>query len=130
MPKRGSNPTIPVANDRTVEQVLNGLEALVRLVMERMIRAGVVVPQPQPQPSPDAPILITVAEAAKLLSIKRGQAYDLAARGVIPTVKLGPRSTRVIRQDLEKRVQELLNATGRDPAPGRRPTSKKAGRPS
>lgn len=38
-----------------------------------------------------APLLISVPEAARLLSIGRNTAYDLIAAGTLPSIKLGRR---------------------------------------
>ena len=38
-----------------------------------------------------APLLISVLEAARLLSIGRNTAYDLIAAGTLPSIKLGRR---------------------------------------
>ena len=41
--------------------------------------------------SPNLRLVYTVAEAAELLGIGRSTAYDLVARGELPTVRLGHR---------------------------------------
>jgi excisionase family DNA binding protein len=41
--------------------------------------------------SPDAPAVITVEEACKVLRVSRGSGYEAARTGEIPTVKLGRR---------------------------------------
>ncbi len=43
-----------------------------------------------------------VPEAAEWLGIPRFRAYDLVSRGEIPVVRLGQRSIRVNRRDLEE----------------------------
>jgi excisionase family DNA binding protein len=48
----------------------------------------------------DAPVLITVEEAARLLRISRGKAYAMAATRELPVVRMG-RSIRVRRDRLE-----------------------------
>lgn len=50
------------------------------------------------------PILIRVAEAAKLLSVSKSTAYQLAAAGVIPTVRIG-RAVRVPLSELRAWVR-------------------------
>ncbi len=52
----------------------------------------------------DAGTLLTVPEAAKLLRIGRNLAYELVARGEIPSVRLG-RLIRVPRAALEERLR-------------------------
>jgi len=53
------------------------------------------------------PIAVTVAEAGRLLGIKKSEAYELVARGVIPSVRLGPRCTRVPVDALRERMNAL-----------------------
>ena len=40
-------------------------------------------------------LMVTVPEAAKLLSISRSQAYELVSQGVIPSKRLGRKCVRV-----------------------------------
>lgn len=51
------------------------------------------------------PLAVSMAEAARLLSISRAQAYRLAQRGDLPTVRVGQR-LRVARHALEKLIGE------------------------
>jgi excisionase family DNA binding protein len=44
-----------------------------------------------PQPDPPDRLTLTVDEAAYLLNISRGLAYELVARGELPAVRLGRR---------------------------------------
>ena len=47
---------------------------------------------PVPQSSqPVTPLALSVREAARLLGISPAHAYELAARGVLPTLRLGHR---------------------------------------
>lgn len=46
-------------------------------------------------------VMLTVEEAAQLLSMGTTKAYELVAQGRIPSVRLGPRCTRVPRAALE-----------------------------
>lgn len=48
------------------------------------------------------PLLLKPAEAALLLGVGRSKLYELIANGVIPSVVLGPRCTRVPRQAIER----------------------------
>ena len=41
------------------------------------------------------PLVATIPEAARALQVSVPTAYRLAASGVLPTVRLGPRLTRV-----------------------------------
>lgn len=49
---------------------------------------------------------ITVPEVAKELKIPRSRAYDLCARGDLPAVRIGERSIRVHRGELERFLLE------------------------
>ena len=51
------------------------------------------------------PVLITVEEAGRLLRISRGKAYQMAATGELPIVRMG-RSVRVRRDRLEAWLDE------------------------
>jgi excisionase family DNA binding protein len=57
----------------------------------------------------DQPLTMTVEQAAKLLGVGRGTAYEAARRGELPTVKLGrrllvPRAAlmRMLGEDAER----------------------------
>lgn len=70
--------------------------------------------EPTHQPViPDAarlepPMLVTVEEAARRLSIGRTAAYMLVLRGEIQSVKIG-RTRRVVVKSLEAYIQRLLH---------------------
>jgi excisionase family DNA binding protein len=49
---------------------------------------------------------LTVLEVAEELHIPRTRAYDLVARGELPAVRVGERSIRVNRRELEKFLLE------------------------
>lgn len=51
--------------------------------------------------SGESPLLLTVAEAARLLHIGRNTCYELIRRGELPAVRLGERIIRVPRPGLE-----------------------------
>lgn len=51
--------------------------------------------------SSDAPILLRVAEAARLLSVSRSTMYQLVARGELQVVRIGS-SVRIPRSKLEQ----------------------------
>jgi len=51
-------------------------------------------------------LLITVENAAELLSIGKSKAWELVAQGKIPTIKLGKRRL-VLRRGLEQLVETL-----------------------
>ncbi len=49
---------------------------------------------------------LTVPEVAEELKIPRSRAYDLVAQGELPAVRIGERSIRVNRRQLEKFLLE------------------------
>jgi len=49
---------------------------------------------------------MTVPEVAEELHIPRSRAYDLVARGNLPAVRIGERSIRVNRRELERFLLE------------------------
>ena len=49
---------------------------------------------------------LTVPEVAEELRIPRSRAYDLCARGELPAVRIGERSIRVNRAELERFLLE------------------------
>ncbi len=51
-------------------------------------------------------IWMTVPEVAEDLHIPRTRAYELIARGELPAVRIGERSIRVNRQELERFLLE------------------------
>ena len=53
------------------------------------------------------PLTYSVPEVARLLGINRNTAYELAARGALPTIRLGKR-VLVVRAGLER----LLESAG------------------
>ena len=55
---------------------------------------------------------LTVPEAAEELSIPRSRAYELIARGELPAVRIGERSIRVNRAELERFLLESRRVYG------------------
>ena len=49
---------------------------------------------------PDAPLLLRIPEAARLVGVSRSTMYQLIGSGEVPVVRLG-RSVRVLRAKLE-----------------------------
>lgn len=47
-----------------------------------------------------------VPEAAELLGVPRSRMYDLVSRGEIPAVRIGERSIRINRRELERFLVE------------------------
>jgi excisionase family DNA binding protein len=54
----------------------------------------------------DEPLVMTVGDAAKLLGISRGLAYELVRQGVIPSIRLGRRLV-IPRRRLMALVDEM-----------------------
>ena len=73
-------------------------------------------------PSTQDRIVLTVEEAAKLLRISRGLAYEMVRQGALPTIRLG-RRILVPRQALER----MLANTGHVFEEEGRPDSRKVG---
>lgn len=66
-------------------------------------------PAPQPRnrrPSTESEVLLTPTEAADILKIGRSKLYELMARGLINSVKLG-RCRRFRRSDLDLFIRGL-----------------------
>ena len=57
-------------------------------------------------PSVGQKIWLTVPEAAEELRIPRSRCYELIQRGELPAVRIGERSIRVNRRELEKFLLE------------------------
>ena len=56
-------------------------------------------------------LVLTIAEAGKLLSLSRGSAYEAARRGDIPTIRIG-RRLLVPRAALERMLAECESKPG------------------
>lgn len=54
------------------------------------------------------PLLVTVEEAGRMIGVSRWKAYQLVRTGVLPVVRLGPRSTRVPVDALKERMSQLM----------------------
>ena len=59
------------------------------------------------QSQPDSPVLVTVEEAARRLSIGRTATYMLVLRGELQSVKIG-RTRRVVVASIDDYVSKLL----------------------
>jgi excisionase family DNA binding protein len=55
---------------------------------------------------------LTVPEAAKELRIPRSRAYELIQQGELPAVRIGERSIRLHRGELEKFLLEQRRVVG------------------
>lgn len=52
--------------------------------------------------------LLTVAEVAGLLQVTTEQVYRMCSRGTLPSVKVGDRTRRIRRGDLESFIEERV----------------------
>lgn len=55
---------------------------------------------------------LTVGEAAEELRIPRSRAYELIARGELPAVRVGQRTIRVNRAELERYLLDSCRVAG------------------
>lgn len=62
--------------------------------------------------SPSAKSWLTVPEAAEELRIPRSRCYELIQRGELPAVRIGERSIRVNRAELERFLLESRRVAG------------------
>jgi excisionase family DNA binding protein len=53
-----------------------------------------------------APKLLSIADAARVLAISRGQVYRLVSSGALRVVKLGPNASRIPLEDVERLARE------------------------
>jgi excisionase family DNA binding protein len=60
----------------------------------------------------EAKVWLKVPEAAELLGINRTRAYELIASGDLPAVRVGERSIRVNRAELERFLLEQRRVVG------------------
>jgi predicted DNA-binding transcriptional regulator AlpA len=50
--------------------------------------------------------LLTYEDLERIYGLKRGTAAALVSRGILPCIKLGPRSTRFDPDEIEKWIQQ------------------------
>ncbi len=63
-------------------------------------------------PSADRKRWLTVPETAELLSVPRTRCYELIQRGELPAVRIGAKSIRVNRVELERFLLEDRRVAG------------------
>jgi excisionase family DNA binding protein len=63
------------------------------------------------EPSPSTKSWLTVPEAAEELRIPRTRCYELIQQGELPAVRIGERSIRVNRRELERFLLESRRVT-------------------
>lgn len=56
---------------------------------------------------PVEPVLVTVEEAGRLCGLEKSEAYELVARGIIPSVRFSQRCIRVPVDALRERMNQL-----------------------
>jgi len=61
-----------------------------------------------PDTTTQQPLLVTVEEAGRMIGVSRWKAYQLVRTGVLPVVRLGPRSTRVPVDALKERMSQMV----------------------
>ena len=65
---------------------------------------------PLPSPANDEPLWLTTKQTAKLLAISERTLYDVARRGGLDRVKIGPRALRYRRSDVLQFAAEFGSA--------------------
>lgn len=74
------------------------------------------MPKAKPDKNKDAPddvMLLTVLEACRLLRCSRATLYNLRNAGRIEMVKLGHRTTRVVKRSVDQLLHENSGPVGR-----------------
>jgi excisionase family DNA binding protein len=77
----------------------------------RPARATLPAPKSQ-EHAAERTLLLRVPEVGRILQIGRRQAWELVWRGELPAVRIGRRTVRVTRADLERFVDERPGAYG------------------
>src|SRR5712691_9795314 len=97
----------PSISAKARRDVVAKLHQLIDMLTELTDAAPVTL---MSSPSQDLPLLLNAVEAGRLLSISRAKVLDLAARGEIPSLRIGG-SVRVPRDSLQTWIAERTNAT-------------------
>src|SRR2546430_2612728 len=82
----GPSVVSPSVSAKARRDVVATLHLLIDTLTELADAAPVT---PSSSPSQDLPLLLNAVEAARLLSISRAKVLDLAARGEIPSLRIG-----------------------------------------
>jgi excisionase family DNA binding protein len=61
--------------------------------------------------------LLTEVQAAKILNVSRQRVHQLIYLGKIPSISFGPRVVRIVKQDLEKFIENRVSGVPPAPAP-------------
>ena len=99
-----TGPTVvsPSVSAKAKRDVVVTLHQLIDTLTELANAAPIT---PASSPSQDLPLLLNAFEAGRLLSISRAKVLDLAARGEIPSVRIGG-SVRIPRDRLTAWIAE------------------------
>ena len=87
-------------------QVVTSLHQLIDTLTE----LGKASTSPAPGPiAADVPLLLDAHEAGRLMSVSRSKVLELAAKGTIPSIRIGG-SVRIPREQLLTWIQDRTNA--------------------
>ena len=86
------------------------LAATLHELVEALIELTEVDRAPSETPTSDLPLLLNAVETGRLLSISRAKVLDLAARGEIPSLRIGG-SVRIPRDSLGTWIVERIRAS-------------------
>jgi excisionase family DNA binding protein len=108
----------PAQTVRVVVDCVTGVEPVVQ------VDGSPAQGQPAAPPAPDGdgrqePLLVTVEEAARLLSVSRSTVFELMDRRSLPSLKIG-RSRRIRMADLERFVSADAGGAGQRNGGGRK----------
>ena len=105
-----TGPTVvsPSVSARAKRDVIATLHQLIDALTELADAAPVT---PAPSPSQDLPLLLNAVEAGRLLSISRAKVLDMAARGRLPSIRVGG-SIRIPRD----RLATWISGNSMDPS--------------
>lgn len=99
-----------------VPTLLAQLAALQSMLATRLLTADPHDHRQHPDGPEEGSQLLTVPQVAALLAVPRAYAYELARRGVLPTVRIGPKYIRVPAAALREWVASLQEAGLDNPA--------------
>ena len=104
-----TGPTVvsPSVSAKARRDVVATLHQLIDTLTELADAAPVT---PASSPAQDLPLLLNAVEAGRLLSISRAKVLDLAARGELPSLRIGG-SVRIPYESLQTWIAERTNGT-------------------
>ena len=110
-PERGLGETGPVVVSPSGPlPIKRDIAATVHELIDTLLALASVDRATAPAPTGDLPLLLNAIEAGKLLSISRSKVLDLAARGEIPSLRIGG-SVRIPRDSLGTWIAQRTIAT-------------------